>query len=319
MERKEFNLNPFVNLDPVEYYGLLEIVNINYQNLLRGFLEGKLGNLDEVCLILTGSDGKRERHCQSRTEIIIIGNNQSLVLGTREEIGKIFGENGVPLESNPSDCLPEGRTLDENLSYAYNNRELVYPDRVLHSQFLIGSKEIYQQAILKVLDEIITDGRIYDHVRRQLNDYKKAFREGDYRGQTIFSWGDGIQWYEENKDPKLSRLGFKMGPLRAVQRKLDVITFKALRHDDQLKGKIRERYVEGGLSNTLVRIEFLSQIGLIPEDLKNKLIEAYYWFLQQYHQAQENYKQTRRPVELAFDIDLGDYHRGIIEKFLEIK
>lgn len=241
----------------------------------------------------------------------------------RRRIRDLFEESGFSIElGDPKDRLPEGRTLNddtETLSYAFNDQDLIYPDRVLHSRLLIGSEEIYTQAILKILNEIIDKGRIYEHIRQQLKGYEKTLEKGIYRDGRVFSWEEGTQYYQENEDPKLLRLGFKMGPIRAVQRGLDLITFKALRNNEQLKERIISRYIEGGFSNTMKRIEFLIEIGLIPKDLGDKLIEAYYWFLQQYHQIQENYKQTRRPVELTFDIALGAKYRHIIEKFLETK
>ncbi len=319
MKEREKKLNPFIDFNPIEYQGLLITVNLNYQEELRKslspFLEGKLSG---ICLILPGSDGKQERHCQSKTEITILGLERNSAQTMRDILVQALKETSFSFEGDIYTGLPEIKLLldDNYLSYAYGNPNLVYPDRILHSAFLLGNRVLYTGALLRVLDEL-KNPRIIEKLKDQLKSYRKAIETGFYRHQPIFDAEKGVQYYEENEDPKLLRLGFKPAFLRAVQRKLDLLTRKGLVSNQDLEEKIKNQYLSG-LSNTLERIEFLSALGLIPQEMAIPLIEAYYWFLQRYHEAQDQYKKTRRLVELPFDKDLFNKHQQTILEFLKI-
>lgn len=211
--------------------------------------------------------------------------------------------------------LPEIKTAGDFMAFAYNDPNLVYPDRILHSTILLGDSNLYLQAKLKALEEL-KERKVGERLKDQLKSYQRAIETGSYRHQPIFDKERGIQYYQESDDPKLLRLGFKSAFLRAVQRKLDLLTREGILNQ-QLEARIKQRYIEG-LSNTLERIEFLSEIGLIPREMAKPLIEAYYWFLQRYHQAQDQYKNTRELVELPFDLNLFGEHQQTILEFLKI-
>ncbi len=320
MKEREKKLNPFTDLNPIEYRGLLIAVNLNYQEELRESLPPFLGEkLSGICLILPGSDGKKERHCQSKTEIIVLGSVEYLLQKTRDILGSSTNQHSLS-EGNIYAGLPEIKLLSDGsnnyLSYTYGNPKSVYPDRILHSAFLLGDEELYRRAKLEVLEEL-KKPEIGKEMKHQLKSYRKAIETGFYRDQRIFDTEKGVQYYEENDDPKLLRLGFKQAFLRTVQRKLDLLTRRGLLSDQDLANEIKNRYLSG-LSNTLVRIKFLSALGLIPQEMVMPLIEAYYWFLQRYHEAQEQYKNTREQVELPFDRKLFDKHRETVLDFLHL-
>lgn len=66
MEKKPYP--NYYDLNPEEYGGLLEALSYNRRISLKNqleIIEKEWG--DKVALIFTGSDGKRERHPQSKT------------------------------------------------------------------------------------------------------------------------------------------------------------------------------------------------------------------------------------------------------------
>lgn len=321
MKEGEKKLNPFTDLNPFEYQGLLMTINSNYQEELRRSLSPLLKRkLIGICLILPGSDGKQERHCQSKTEIVILAAEGDSALKIRDILVKLLKERSFSFEGDIYTGLPEIKLLLDNqdnyLSYAYGDLNLVYPDRVIHSTLFLGDKILHQRAKLKALEEL-KDQKIKKKLIEQLRSYRRAIETGFYRHQQIFNGEKGVQYYEENDEFKLLRLGFKSAFLRAVQRKLDLLTRKGLIFNRELEEKIKNRYLSG-LSNTLERIEFLSALGLIPQEMAIPLIEAYYWFLQRYHEAQDQYKKTRQLVELPFDLEIFNKHQKTILDFLKI-
>lgn len=121
MEKDEKKFNAFTDLNPFEYQRLLITVNLNYQEELRRsltFLEGKLTG---ICLILTGSDGKQEKRCQSKTEIIILGRDRSQSEKVRDELYKQIHEQ-FSLECDLYTGLSEIKLVENSMAYAYDVR-----------------------------------------------------------------------------------------------------------------------------------------------------------------------------------------------------
>src|SRR6266516_6458312 len=75
MEGVENEFNPYTDLSPQEYVGLMDAINRNTIADLKGDLVDFPANYASLCFTVTGSDGKLERHPQSRTELVIFYTN----------------------------------------------------------------------------------------------------------------------------------------------------------------------------------------------------------------------------------------------------
>ncbi len=313
--------NCYTSLDPSEYHGLLKAINHNYQAEILRFLSAGLKDWLRqdgrgYCIILPGSDGKEERHAQSKTEVILL--LEATRSETLDELQTRLAQLAAEMSKQSAGGLPlwevkivdvVGRTLP--LSSYQHNPSQIYPDRVLNARFLMGDEELYRQARRQVLQEI-TRPKVREEMAEQLRGYKKAIRTGFFRGQQIFSEERSEQYYSEDNEQMC--LGFKMAFLRAVQRKLDLLTAKLIREQ-----KADVDYLAENLpTNTADKIDFFIDNGFLEKSLGQRLQKAYLWFLQQYHYAQETFSQGRKPVSLAFDSRSFATARQAVEDFLAL-
>lgn len=301
--------NPFncFNLSPNEYAGLVLVCCQNRRNELtnkfNSLFPESLGLKDKLAIIMVGSDGKEERHPQSKTELVILFQNGE------DNLTKIISIlNGL---NDPSLLIEEFRNLDnpdEILSFHINNPQSIYPDRILNSVLVWGNNKIHQEARKKVVSEMIEDSsrgkKIREAIKGQLYTHKKTIITGKYRGQIVFDSEN--QCYFESNDPKELRYGFKMGPLRAVQRKLDLLTIEAFK-----RGLVTIDNIENLPTDTVSRIEFFANIGLIDKDFAQSLIEAYLWFLREYHRIQEEFKQSDRTQVITLPYNQEEFNQYI--------
>ena len=84
--------NSCYNLRGFEYGGLLETIGVNWRNELKerltdALFDDELLRGKQYCFITPGSDGKKERHPQSKTELILLlrQKDPQLVGGGRTE------------------------------------------------------------------------------------------------------------------------------------------------------------------------------------------------------------------------------------------
>jgi hypothetical protein len=272
--------------------------------------------LKDKALILIGSDGREERHPQSETEMIIL---------TEEPIDVVTQTNIFAAINDLNQEIDEIeiKLLDSSVLSFYNNQaDSVYPDRVLNGFFLLGDESLFYKAKLQVLQEMNRDDevgrKIRETMKSQLKSYRRAIREGKYRGHQIFMIdGDqGYQYYFEGEDWRENIMGFKMGPLRAVQRKLDLLIVSGLK---------AEIFTVQDLfslpSNTVDRIAFFTQKGLFNGREGENFALAYIWFLREYHKAQETFKQSDRTRVITASFSFQEFEQNIdyIKEFLAIK
>lgn len=301
---------PYTDLDLTGYSIVLAYLNQQYLDEARSLLEYVPLTKDQ-CLILVGSDGKKERHAQSKTDVVIVQRPNSenltpngfmdwfdkthsstfvgtfdLVLDESPEV-KVIGQDGILVSSVYPDKFKGG------------NRR-IYPDRTLNALFVTGNEDVYKEARRQVLEEMTKDGKTAGHIRRELVKQVKTNREvmktGLFRERATFTVDPPIQYYDE--DEYKFTTGFKIGFLRTVQRFLDIATVVAIR-----QGFMSVDDAAVGLpTSTVERIRFLDEKGLFRASISCEgVINAYLWFLQQYHFAQEQYKRTRVPIELPFN------------------
>lgn len=304
-ERKNFN--PF-NLPPEEYRGLVITCCQNYRQEIRARIEEIFPYelINSLAIISVGSDGKEERHPQSKTELVILCEEKEMFDQISSLTSKINDQN---LHCDEIRVINE-----ETLSFYKNNPQTIYPDRILNSILIWGNPEIYQKARKKVLQEMAENDsrgkKIREEIKTQISTYKKTTKIGKYRNQQVFD--DNFQYYFEDNDPKKLRFGLKMGPIRAVQRKLDFFTIQGFQ-----KGKILNP--EELPTNTIERIDLLTKIGVLDENFSQKLKEAYLWFLREYHRIQEVFKNSDRTqvIHLAFIQNEFEKYREIVLQFIQ--
>ena len=317
---REFNC--MLNLPPGEYYDCVKTLNRNTKESLAFRMRNAPLDPRETAIVIAGSDGKQERHTQSRTELIIIrrlgqpGNLSSAVYSWYD--GK-YGWTKSHFEGFLATGLPELKTVgDESspLAFAFGDRNLVYPDRTLNSQLVFGNSEILHDAKKQVLTESCADNetgkKIRDKMKKQLINALSALKTGSYDGQTIFTIDPPMQVYDENRENY--SVGFKIAGLRPVQRLIDLITIRAIR-----KGQLDIDSAVMFPTDTVGRIEALIEHGVIPDN--PALAEAYQWFIQQYHVAQDRYKRnglgSRTQIQVAFDKKAFLTHRDTVLNFWE--
>ncbi len=299
-----------------EYDGLVRKCCLNWRNWLKTILLKEeslhLGEADAI--IVVGSDGKEERHPQSKTEIVLL----------RKGLEKNKRENSslqIP-NSLPSQILYDEIRLEEVpppiLSYYNNSPKAVYPDLILNSILILGNPKTHLQARIKVIKEMTDDGpigkRIREELKKQLSSYRTTLSTGFYRGLPVFA--DGWQYYYENEDPKKLQLGFKMGPLRVVQRRLDILTVEAWK-----KNLLNDQEIPNLPTNTCDRIDYFCAKGLIKKDFASQLQQAYLWFLREYHRVQEIFKNSDRKKIVGRPYDQTDFekHKSIVIRFSSLE
>lgn len=299
-------------LPPVEYLGLVETVNTTilkeHQLLLSDM------TLSEYqAVIVIGSDGKLERHTQSKTEFVFLQFEKD-PFRAAYRITQKLRQYPLNYEVGPRGMIEVRDVTDPTpLSWAYGDRTLVYPDRLLNAALVIGNPQTACVARLKVLYEMSLDprhaGRLLEHMTDQLALYKRAIRQGKYRGQPVFSSNEAKQYYNEGRH---MTFGFKSSFLRAVQRKLDILTARLIRD-----GVWELEQAARIPTQTYKRLDSFATLGILTGEEAEGLTQAYGWFLREYHRVQETYKRTRRPVALPFNLDYFHCYALKIDQFVE--
>jgi hypothetical protein len=321
MEKPQ-KFDPYLDLSPPEYMGFLASITENHLLLWYSIFSGFPTN--RSCILVTGSDGKGERHPQSNTNFIVLHDGSQEAIGDlallRRFVKDDVGLTDEKIGTSPIASCYEEKVLGEPdhhpLSFAYGNPNTAYPDRVLNAVVIGGNQDLYLQARQQLLEEICKNSPVAKKTRRQMSEqlrrYKKAIITGIYDRLPLFDERRGIQFYcEENGS---LQMGFKSAFLRAVQRKLDIITIRAVH-----KGVVTiKEIVYDAPFFTPDRISFFTNKNIIGSQQAEQIIEAYIWFLQQYHRIQELYKNTKQKKAAPYDRELFDYYRKAIWEFTNI-
>jgi hypothetical protein len=267
---------------PLEYWGMLEEVNRIYLSEMQIALQPLMPALvfNRASAIVIGSDGKGEKHAQSRAELIFLqpetGTLQPqhithIIKGYRKKF-----EGGY--HGYPSVQFVES---ENPLSYMYGDSNLVYPDTIVNSKFVIGSKTTALQARTQVLYEMIQIPRIRKKLTNQIKEYSVVTQTGISRNKTCFYFENDrvVALYDERPNPK--QLGVKP-VIRLVQRALDLLTQQQL-----ASAQLTPEYAAQSLPTaTVKRLEYFKQ--------DKEIATAYLWFLQWFHETQEGYKNKRQ-------------------------
>ena len=307
--------NSCYNLRGFEYGGLLETIGVNWRNELKerltdALFDDELLRGKQYCFITPGSDGKKERHPQSKTELILLLRQKDpQLVGEVEQRMETIRREGFVL--GPVETKIVGKE-ESSLSFFNDLPQRVYPDRVLNSYLLMGDSRLYLEARRQILEEM-KGGKVRKKMRNQLKQYRKAIETGEYRGLEVFSEEKGEQYYFENSDTKQIRFGFKIAFLRAVQRKLDLLTVGLIEEGDKNINMLAKSLP----ANTTERIDYLVKRGLLDQGFASRLQIAYLWFLKNYHKAQETFsKNKHQRAVVPFDKNRFATEKEVIMEFV---
>jgi len=300
-----------------EYHGLVKTIAENRRQELQVLFNPLIEKFGSKgwSLILVGSDGKQERHPQSKTEIVLLCKDSRSKGIMTKVITDLISQSTDPVEFTEIKVLEDKKSP---LSFYNGQPNQCFPDRVLNASFLLGDDDIFIQSRKQVLSEMSEESelgrKIREELKKQLTSYKKALSSGQYRGQFIFD--ENNQYYFETDDWKKARMGFKMGPLRAVQRKLDILTLNAIKQGNLTIDDVAKNCP----SNTCERIDFLTKKGILDENQVGIIIEAYLWFLREYHRAQELFKDSSRQevISCSFNQEEFKRYRQVLLDFLNL-
>lgn len=277
---------------------------------------------NNTCFAVTGSDGKLERHMQSRTEIIIIYKNSH----SSEGVSKNFSKWYEITHNRPSEDLyivdkdrklPELKNIYGNvpLSYFCGNKEIIYPDRILNAIPVYGNQELLRIAKEKVLEESSSETKLGQEIRKkmkaQLKDYRHNLEKGIFHHNLTFDLSiiPPLQFYDESKESYT--VGFKSSGLRSVQRELDLLTIHAIRSK-----ALTINDAASLPTNTVDRIDKFKKNNIIPNELQ--IDDSYIWFLRNYHSLQEKYGRNKSRAAVPFSKDEFIQNRQTILKFLDL-
>lgn len=310
---EKFDKSIAYKLNLQEYDGLLRCMNED--NIIRLHKMMPRISTGNICIVAVGSDGKLERHSQSKTELAVFADSTEKGLKQAKVLSDYL-KNHYPNEHFDFEPvnIPEYKTVGKTniLSYAYNDSSRTYPDRVINTVLIKGDPNIYQQARLQALTEIGRPDpigkRIREKMKKQIFDHRTACTSGLFRSARIFDPNQFLQFYDE----KQNIYGFKASFLRVVQRKLDLITANSI-----LDHKLTPKKIVSDLPTyTIERIKYLGDNGIIDQALVDDLSDAYIWFLQRYHEAQQMYKDHKQGVMVKFNPELFNKYRKTILDFV---
>jgi len=173
-----FDIYNEYTLSPLEYAGAVEAINHNNLRDLQDTLKDFPLQSTNFCVIVMGSDGKLERHPQSKTELVFLQRTQEddLASNFSEWYKKNFACDFTEhFEFDPHTKLPGVYTIEGNtpLSFAYGDPNAIYPDIILNSQIVFGERNVLQEAKQKVLAETTQDDKLGKRIRRILREQIK--------------------------------------------------------------------------------------------------------------------------------------------------
>lgn len=321
MNEAENEFNPYTDLSSKEYINLVKANNRNNIVRVARDIENYPADETKICFAVTGSDGKLERHLQSKTELIIFYENNISPEPTHrfaewyeETHGKPVGKSYV-VDKNIG--LPEAKKIksDTPLSYFWGQEKNVYPDRTLNATLVMGNQELLTTAKEQVLEEITADTEVGQKIRKkmkaQLKDYRHNLEKGIFHNNQTFTLATDppLQFYDERQQSYT--VGFKASGLRSVQRELDLATIHAIR-----SGEVSIKEAVKFPTNTINRIDEFKKRKIIPKELP--IEDSYSWFLRRYHMAQEKYRQQQSAVASPFPKDEFLQHKRIVLEFLDL-
>ncbi len=284
-----------------EYTSLLEEINLHRKAELQNLLQQALVDFPEdMAVVMVGSDGKMERHPQSKTELVFISEQEYPTLPMNAALLLYPHQDEYSLEFDFTN-IPGYYSLEQEVpfSYQYQNEKHVFPGFILNSILLHGSGETHFQARKRILTEMAIETplshRINKYMRTQLRDYRRAMQKGGTTKEIYFDEELGKVFYNDTHNI----LGFKGSFIRGIQRTTGMYTAKlATIYPDYI-----DEMADTFPTRTIDRIKSLAENNMIPPDMATHTIRAYNWFLQRHHEVQELFKKHGEECTVAAEFD----------------
>jgi hypothetical protein len=293
------------------FWTYVQKLNRNRRARLREELTSEISLDKDAAIVLVGSDGKGERQFQSKSDLVFLG-----MSNFDPDLAKYFYD--CLRRQKLMDSIEEYKDLSKGiylldgeipLSYVTGNKSAVYPDYLLHSRMICGDDKLHNQVRHEVVREMTGNNelgrRIREKMRDQLNLQRGAISQGIYREGVLFD--DQFQYYSETQP---FSYGFKFPFLRTIQRRLD-FTLISIVNDIGIGNFDVANYPTA----TVDRIKYFIEQGVMDLEQGMHIREAYLWFLQRYHEIQNNYLKAQEPTKLVYDKEKFKYYSELVKQF----
>lgn len=224
--------------ETVDVFNTDNIINIAI--LLNQVLSNVPDNL--YCLLVTGSDARRENCINSQFELCLVCENSN----TAKEILSLLKKNFSALTKMASSPLPISQNIeckilgkDSCISGFNGNPNFIWADRVMSAQLVSGSFELLYKTKLRVIDEQ-HQSPVRKRMRKNVHFFENATKSGvtSRNGslQQHFSIKDGLLFF----DPSNYVKGLKYSVLRLIQQHLTLheVTQNCVDNDPNTRKKI---------------------------------------------------------------------------------
>jgi|GEM_PF-5212981 len=298
----------YIDLSPHKYSQLLENINSVRRDDLTNLLQQIMDTPPkDLCAVVVGSDGKQERHAQSRTEMVFISQEHypHIQQVLRELLAPYQGSHHLEFDYHG---LPGYWWMGQESPFAYQYQlpDKIYPGFILNSIPIFGFNDTFYAMRKRVFQELcgpIPIARKINHaMRKQLKEHRRTIKTGKSGTKTYFNQEDGTIFYDDRNHV----LGLKGSFIRGIQRAVGLHVVKLVNDDPSIITDL----VKSFPSRTIDRIAFLHSVGAIPESMRDTTIEAYNWSLQMHHVIQEMFKNEGESKEVTMQCDISHLHQN---------
>lgn len=265
---------------------------------------------DQICISAVGSDGRLEKGLDSRLELQIL--HKDLNPHVVREIDLMLREIQVSGQPMMEDSETEVKLLGSDpVGYAFSNRSVPCPARLLDSFALFGNPDLHREAKALLVQELA--GKEGKKFLTRLKGRKKVFKNVMERGTQCWK-GQEITHYDleggvshfttvsdlEGNDVQVR--GFKHGPLRYVQGVIEqnlVVFVRAMLGKGDSMGAAM--VLNEMPTPTVEKLEYLQDVGVLtvsPQAI-SEACDCYLRFLQLYHLAE--WMAAKGTPQMKFD------------------
>jgi hypothetical protein len=264
---------------------------------------------DRLCIACAGSDGRLEKGYVSKVSLVLYHDG----IGPHE-LGSVDAAIRAGMEGNGGPLFDEQTSEEKHvsagcMSYAFGNRGLVYPSRVLDSYYMAGRQDLIRAAKAAMLAEWAgPEGRrINEYLRSRCRRAHQTMVSGIqiWKGQEVrhVDMNDGhADFYNTtgSDGEEVQVRSFKPGALRYVQIMLEraaVLIGRRMLSDGRPDDA--ERVLAGMGTPTVEKLRFLSDESLIRlgREQAETVIDCYLAFLRLYHRSENAFHGGNTRVE----------------------
>lgn len=281
---------------------------------------------EQICISAVGSDGRLEKGLDSKLELQIL--HKELNPHAVKEIDRMLREiesGGQPLLNDSESEIKLIGT--DPVAYAFGNRCIPSPARLLDSFILFGNPDLQKEAREVLVQEL--SGKEGKKLLKKLKEMKRVFKGVMERGSqnwkgmpiTHYDLEGGISYFKDCEDGNgdcVQVRGFKIGPLRYVQGAIE----------QNLAAFVRSMLAKGDSNGavmvlnelptpTVEKLDYLRDIGAatISPQAISEAADCYLRFLQLYHMAEWMAAKGKR--EMRFDSSEAKSRIGTLSRVLE--